>query len=1440
MNSFKLINTTNKNDIVSNNLNGIESKEKEHSKETISRSTAISIKDKNKNENNKENLVSNDQPFGEDALKTMNKRLSELKSKDNDIIIPERKESKEKDITRIIHERKESRDIARIIHERRESREINRARGIHEKKESREKQDIVCIIPERKESKLPELINNPELYFTNQTKKANEKNDGQPQIFITPPYSTVQSFNPEISKESQIKSNYESNSTYNGNLPVCLSMTTPSNPARNSVVPVINSDYNHSIDGGKGYMTGNNEQASYGREGAPIKLESLFKGNNSENNESIQNITENDRLSQEQVMEVRNREVPMKYKTNSIIEDEFYMGKDKSGQKSNNNPKRKENKTKNHTSISTNLDSNETRSSSSQSSVNQRMSNTPSSPSTQRMSNTPSSPSMSDTKKKKWKSFKKLFGKKSSKKPYRHDNSSSSVIEDSRRNTSSINNIGINYDWNELRRRMEEENSTVYTETLSAREFADAIGIQIISSDDEEENMNFNNENDYSLLADVHSTYNSHYASTHRSARSSAPPPLDMSIFTPPTKEEKENNNNNNNNDNNNNTDDHDQKLQHEAENDAESNDSTTNQDFLANLRNSSSKEKLFGDNQSSIFTNNKINFQNLPEDFFNDVFENAMTVSTVGHKKSTAISNGHSLPYYPPSSKNQSNSRSSWFNTYTRGKSSFDGDEEKKNDVDDSVKINDSMTDSKDASEINESSKTNSLERKRKPSPPPINTDIKDKICHSKNGQLEDEHKSACSYDSPMIRSAVHLDEERSPSISIRSDDSVVQEYQKGRFTVTKENTTNSGHRVFIVTKDEEDENGDSITTVSSISSLGKFTYRRRSSSQPLSAAMFTPLDQETKSPSSQKKSNASLLKFGSSIPNLSDLDMQRNKSNTLTTSRSQVFSSNDNCSSLVSKRRKSTMSLDPSLLNNNYSTMENEDIEGHHDSLANHFESENDSKLNKGKNGLYSVEANNNKSSSNNNSSALNPQISSLPRSSKGKKSNSRFQITYTPSSSTVSPSLKSVHTNSPSSKPVKPKVSRLASDETSSIEQTTRGLSKSFTESTEMINHYFSEEERIGHQASNSSSAISSPATSPLVSPFHSLRQPINSNINQRTVCSISSLLTENGNSSYSNSQSPPLNGVKINSNYEASKPISIVNSSTYDNTPHNERLNSMDSSFFPPTPPKVQDTSSDYYNFFKYNDSYNSIFLSSLSKEKERPNNKNNDTDNNKNTQNILDELNKTEDNEILTEIDKNVDLSESSSLSPYSQRARSTSPLEKPPVLPNSPISNIDSNITGDDSFHEIPTHARKASKASSIVSSTTSPTVRPSNTNTSNASKKTRLYRSPSVSSTTTNGSSRFTVIRESNEKHSPNFSASKVVTKKYSNVHSSPLISPSDSMSSVNSLSVPSSKLKPSMVVIQGSDDKPKPNSGTVTTSTQSTNVGRFTVTVTRETFIS
>jgi len=134
MNSFKLINTTNKNDIVSNNLNGIESKEKEHSKETISRSTAISIKDKNKNENNKENLVSNDQPFGEDALKTMNKRLSELKSKDNDIIIPERKESKEKDITRIIHERKESRDIARIIHERRESREINRARGIHEKK----------------------------------------------------------------------------------------------------------------------------------------------------------------------------------------------------------------------------------------------------------------------------------------------------------------------------------------------------------------------------------------------------------------------------------------------------------------------------------------------------------------------------------------------------------------------------------------------------------------------------------------------------------------------------------------------------------------------------------------------------------------------------------------------------------------------------------------------------------------------------------------------------------------------------------------------------------------------------------------------------------------------------------------------------------------------------------------------------------------------------------------------------------------------------------------------------------------------------------------------------------------------------------------------------------------------------------------------------------
>jgi len=568
------------------------------------------------------------------------------------------------------------------------------------------------------------------------------------------------------------------------------------------------------------------------------------------------------------------------------------------------------------------------------------------------------------------------------------------------------------------------------------------------------------------------------------------------------------------------------------------------------------------------------------------------------------------------------------------------------------------------------------------------------------------------------------------------------------------------------------------------------------------------------------RKKSNASLLKFGSSIPDLSDLSMHANKSNSLMTSRSQVFSNNDNCSSIISERRKSTMSLDPSLLNNNYSTMVKEVIEGHHDCITDHYElSESDSKLNKGSH---------NKSSSN---SSLNPQVSSSSRPAKGKKSNSRFQVTYTPSSSTVSPSLKSVHTNSPSSKPVKPNIS--------SIDQTTRGLSKSFTESSEMVNHYFSEEERIGHQASNSSSAISSPATSPIVSPLHSLRQPINSNINQRTVCSISSLLTENGNSSYSNSQSPPLNGVRINSNYEASKPISIVNSSTYDNAPHNERLNSMDSSFFPPTPPKVQDTSSDYYNFFKYNDSYNSIFLSSLSKEKEKINNKN-DSDNNKSTQNILDELNKTEDNEILTEMDKNVDLSESSSLSPYNQRTRSTSPLEKPPVLPNSPISNIESNITGDDSYHEIPTHSRKASKASSIVSSTTSPTVRPSNTNTSNASKKSRLYRSPSVSSTTTNGSSRFTVIRESNEKHSPSFSASKVVSKKYSNIHSSPLISPSDSTSSANSLSIPSSKLKPSMVVIQGSDDKPKSNSGTVTTSTQSTNVGRFTVTVTRETIIS
>jgi len=478
----------------------------------------------------------------------------------------------------------------------------------------------------------------------------------------------------------------------------------------------------------------------------------------------------------------------------------------------------------------------------------------------------------------------------------------------------------------------------------------------------------------------------------------------------------------------------------------------------------------------------------------------------------------------------------------------------------------------------------------------------------------------------------------------------------------------------------------------------------------------------------------------------------------------------------------------------------------------------------------------------------------------------------------------------------------------NDTNLVDQSSRDLSNSIAES-HVINssssiHYPNStvEEKIGHHTSSSSLGLNNSISSSNGIPHHSVQHPpLNGNLNQRTVGSNFSVLTEN--EMRSNPSSPSVNSVKINTSHEVSKSIFIDNTNkkininnhdqnssssihSYSNRPHGERLNSIDSSvFFTPSPPKVQDTSSDYYNFFKYNDSYNSIFLSSLSKDKENLEKENNNSTNyEKSDQNsILGEIDKTESNELLTEMDKNnTSLSESSSPTPYYHR--SASPLEKPPVVPNSPSSNKspffsslnnaleenevlvdrlpmkgcndsnesfaiiekDLNITGDTNIGEVPSLFRRNSKTSSI-SSLATPTIKSSlvisnNTSSNNLSRISKPnpnlghYRTPSVSSTNTNGSSRFTVIRESNEKHSPNYSSANI---RYSNVHNSSLFSSNDSISNLSS-SVPSSKLKPSVVVIQNTEeDKTKSNgNSSMTTSIQSTNVGRFTVT--RETVIS
>jgi len=358
-----------------------------------------------------------------------------------------------------------------------------------------------------------------------------------------------------------------------------------------------------------------------------------------------------------------------------------------------------------------------------------------------------------------------------------------------------------------------------------------------------------------------------------------------------------------------------------------------------------------------------------------------------------------------------------------------------------------------------------------------------------------------------------------------------------------------------------------------------------------------------------------------------------------------------------------------------------------------------------------------------------------------------------------------------------------------------------------------------------------------------------------------------LRQSFNVSSNNNSSSALSNTKVSPYHGVSKPLSVrttsSNHSIIDNNNNIEKISTLDATNYSSSPRKIHDTTNDYYNFLKYNDSYNSIYLNT-SKDNEKSE-KENDT--------MLDEVDKTEDNEILKGLDKTNDLSEPSSPSPYYNHL--ASPMEKPPMIPNSPISyksisslnnvmeenhsltnklsmkgNNNGNesftifdkeliIQDDDSFHETNsnTFTKKDSKPSTSNSSMTTPTIKPSIL----INKRSNIghYRSPSTSST---NSSRFTVIREGNEIHSPNHSSSKVATKRSSNLHNFTSISYQEPLSSSTvseeaSSSVPTSKLKPSVVVIKKIEEK-SDGSGVVTTTTQSTNIGRFTVT--RETVIS
>jgi len=1591
MNSFKLFNRTNKNDIVSNNLNGIEHKEKDclkpiHKKNksntsTLSRhhivKTTLNNHEENKNNNEDENENENEKENKENVVgiglssekdnqhqsttnrevqielpkKEKNKKMFKKEKRKNKKSKKSKTETDKKDIVSSSKANKIESYISNSsssskkdstgkytgkqqpLHKQYESPEkpINLIKSYdessqfqHEHNDIKEKQSRIVYNsdhtsdtvhekakykrllerPERFESRNIAIINNELTSLTPNTKednavigKQNENSHASPSSLTTPK---------EVTKESSFRFNFDKDSLLNLTFPICLGMSTPSSPAFSCITPINGAEScNHSLGGEEvDHLLCSNKEIPHGdgySSTQSYKLSSLFTEDKTVDNR--QDITEQDQSSQPPEIEIRTREVPMEFipKTSDVIDEfnqekSYKKGKDKQNQKMSKHSKKKEKKNNVHLSINTKIDqdlavSNSSSSMSSPTKGNHNM----------------LSPNnhLSETKKKTWSSFKKLFGKKNGRKTgYR--NSLTESIDDNLRG----NNIGVMYDWEELRRRMElEENSTICTESLSAREFAEAVGIPIISSSDEEDDHRIDAESELSVGANR--TTHSLYGHTHRSTKSSGPV-LDMSLFIPPTEEEKKNI-----------FAKRESTLSREIYNSSinttSSFASSTTQDYLDRLG-GDLKRKVYDDSHS--VSHRELNMFNGSRRLHQKISDNESltlpihrydnnhafpTVSVIDDSQFTSTEIDHTSS---PSSK-QLKLKSSWLTS---------SDKVKPNTItnmindssDNTQKIDKSFTENKSISQREINLKSGISHQSHKSlcsfelmgvshSECPKTTARNRISCNSSLSQIEDSHAKIISKESSQKSEGVPSLGKRSPSISsvhsniTYSQDSMVQEFQKGRFTVTKPiYPNNNGHRVFIVTKDEEDENGDSITTISSISSSPqKAALRKRSCSQP---AAFL-------SSESDKKATSSHLKLSSSIPENDECELCKRRNIVISsnkpipyTSSSDYYSKEHHRSATTCGgefiRRKSTMSLDPSILNNGY------DFENSEDNSSEHFYiSKTDSKSEKGKNvpSLYSHDAN--KSSS---SLVPSPTVSSL-HPYKSKKSNSRFTVTHAPVSLSSNNSICSKKSLESS----KVKVGqRLKNEDTNSIEQTPKHcpcLTEMETEPIDFSNRIFYnnnliERDELGRPASNHSLCLSTSANvSTNNGNSNYLHQSLN-NVNQRTINSISSVLTENG--IHSNVSSPALSSAKRSPYHNGIKPLSIVTTSSVDtnigtnlnndinihvknisnstnndsNNDSSEKSNPLETSSYSAHSQKIIDNNSDYYNFFKYNDSYNSIVLSCYSRD--------NDKSEKETTENILDAMDKTEDNEVLSEMDKTNDLSESSPSTPYYHHI--STQMEKPPVVPNSPISyrsissmnnnnaleentsilgklpmkgnnssnesftifDRDMNLPGDISFNEGQpiSLTRQSSKGSSL----TTPTLKSSHVvskNTSSLSMRSNLghYRSPSTSSTNTNGSSRFTVTRESNDAHSPSYSASKA--RRLSNLHSfTPIMNDQSSLNdsttqSTTSTVASSSKLKPSIVVIKDPDEKSIIVSGTVTTSTESKNIGRFTVT--RETII-